>query len=219
MMRLPGVENELEALPGLHSLLIASPEVTDKGLVHLQGLSNLGILQISCPKVTDAGLVHLKPLRELHSLKLECSVTDAGMRHLRSLENLRRLECLGLSGDPVKKTKAVDALESPTQTEFVEVPLSDALEYLSHYHDIQFQLDDDALRAADVDIYASVTCTAKNVPLHEGLSSMLGPLGLDWMIGPKGLTITTPETVAAEYPELIKLRQALPNLQKAYAGW
>jgi Leucine Rich Repeat (LRR) protein len=70
----------------------ANSEITDAGLVHLQGLTELQELDLSGTQVTDAGLVHLEGLIQLESLDLlGTQVTDAGLVHLRGLTRIKSL--------------------------------------------------------------------------------------------------------------------------------
>ncbi len=65
-------------------------QITDAGLVRLNGLTELTSLGLSDTQVTDAGLVHLKGLTKLSSIFLHGTrVTDAGKNELRkALPNL-----------------------------------------------------------------------------------------------------------------------------------
>ena len=75
------------------------PDVTDAGLVPLEGLANLVELHLSkATKVTDAGLAHLRKLPRIEGLWLDgTSLTDAGLRHLKDLRTLKELY-LGATG-------------------------------------------------------------------------------------------------------------------------
>ena len=59
-------------------------QITDEGLVHLEGLTNLETLYLNDTQVTDAGLVHLKGLTKLEWLDLRnTEVTDKGVKKLQ----------------------------------------------------------------------------------------------------------------------------------------
>ena len=75
------------------------PEVTDAGLVPLEGLANLVELHLSkATKVTDAGVAHLRNLPRIEALWLDgTGLTDAGLRHLKDLRTLKELY-LGATG-------------------------------------------------------------------------------------------------------------------------
>ncbi len=83
----------LERLTGLKHLCLGwNMNISDEGLVHLQGLSSLEELWLTDTQVTDAGLVHLKELTSLQHIGLDGTrITDEGLVHLRSLPALRIL--------------------------------------------------------------------------------------------------------------------------------
>ena len=60
-------------------------QITDAGLVHLNGLTSLQTLYLGGPKFTDAGLAHLKGMTKLQELSLGYNkqVTDAGVAELK----------------------------------------------------------------------------------------------------------------------------------------
>jgi hypothetical protein len=65
-------------------------DMTDAGLVHLEGLTNLQVLGL--PQATDAGLEHLAGMTSLQELNLVGrQVTDAGLVHLAGLTSLEYL--------------------------------------------------------------------------------------------------------------------------------
>jgi predicted Zn finger-like uncharacterized protein len=67
-------------------------QITDKGLVHLNGLTSLETLYLSDTQVTDAGLEHLKDLTSLNTLFLNnTQITDGGLVHLTGLPSLTTL--------------------------------------------------------------------------------------------------------------------------------
>jgi hypothetical protein len=81
----------LQGLTGLQILGVYNTHVTDAGLAHLEGLTGLQRVSLSSTQVTDAGLVHLQGLTGLRDLYLNGSqVTDAGIAKLRmALPNCR----------------------------------------------------------------------------------------------------------------------------------
>ena len=87
-IRKPGglveVDTKSPDRPVTHEML-HGPMVTDRGLVHLKGLTSLQSLTLFGTQVTDAGLVHLKGLTSLQSLYLSgTKVTDAGVKELQA---------------------------------------------------------------------------------------------------------------------------------------
>ena len=82
--------------PGdLFGLFLASPEITDAGLVHVSGLTGLRELTVlgeSGMRVTDSGVAHLSGLTALRKLTLDDQeVSDAGLALLSGLTALRDL--------------------------------------------------------------------------------------------------------------------------------
>jgi hypothetical protein len=76
----------------LQWLGLPDSQVSDAGLVHLQGLTGLLGLWLSNTQVGDEGLTHLKKLTALQMLDLKhTQVSDAGLIHLQGLSSLRVL--------------------------------------------------------------------------------------------------------------------------------
>lgn len=101
---------ELEELPDLDTLDLASTAVTDEGLAVLKRLSGLRTLALSRTKITDAGLAHVAALAELRALLLyRTKITDAGIEHLKKLSNLKTVE---LKRTEVSKEAAQELRES-----------------------------------------------------------------------------------------------------------
>lgn len=82
----------LNGLPELDGLYMNRTAVTDNGLKSIASLSRLGGLGLGGTQVTDAGLVHLKSLTGLRDLRLNnTAVTNTGLEHLQGLVNLSNL--------------------------------------------------------------------------------------------------------------------------------
>ena len=94
---LKNLQGRLEEQPDLEVLVLCGSQVTDAGLVHLQGLKRLRLLHLADTQVTDAGLVHLQGLTQLRSLDLaRTQVTEDGVANLRdALPDCR----IGWNGD------------------------------------------------------------------------------------------------------------------------
>ena len=71
-----------------------------------------------------------------------------------------------------------DALKSPTQLEFIETPLSDVIDYLKDYHNIEIQLDNKALTDVGIGSDTPVTKNLKGISLRSALRLLLGDLEL-----------------------------------------
>ena len=82
----------LEGMTRLKRLNLYGTKITDSGLAHLEGLTQLQTLDLAYTTITDAGLVHLKGLTQLKSLSFQgTQVTDAGLVHLKGLTRLETL--------------------------------------------------------------------------------------------------------------------------------
>ena len=69
---------------GLQVLVLTSTRITDRGLLHLAGLSRLQELYLSNTQITDAGLAHFEQLSELRKLLIDGTrVTKSGVAELQ----------------------------------------------------------------------------------------------------------------------------------------
>ncbi len=83
----------LEGLTRLKRLSLINTVITNKGLVHLKGLTQLQVLDLSATKITDQGLAKLKGLVNLRELNLGLTkVTNAGLSELKGFTQLRKLD-------------------------------------------------------------------------------------------------------------------------------
>jgi hypothetical protein len=85
------------------------------------------------------------------------------------------------------------ALESPTEMEFIDVPLQDVVDYLKHKHGIEIQIDARALEDVGIGTDTPVTRRLKGVSLRSALQLVLRELDLTFVIQDEVLLITTPE--------------------------
>jgi hypothetical protein len=83
------------------------------------------------------------------------------------------------------------ALKSPTEVDFAQTPLQDALEYLKDYHEIRIWVDEAALADENVPMDTPVTLSLSGARLESVLNVMLTPLHLDYLIEDEMLKITT----------------------------
>ena len=89
------------------------------------------------------------------------------------------------------------ALDSPTELEFIETPLSDVIEYLKDLHKIEIQLDAKELHDVGVSSDVPVTLTLKGVPLRTALWVLLHNRKLTYVIDNEVLLITRQERADA----------------------
>ena len=95
------------------------------------------------------------------------------------------------------------ALCEETKFDFFDDSLADALSYLGQAHNLQIAVDQPALDEIGVTADATVNAQFSGIALRSGLSLVLRPLGLTYMIRDEVLTITTPQ--AAEQQTTLRL--------------
>jgi hypothetical protein len=88
------------------------------------------------------------------------------------------------------------ALEEPTELEFVETALGDVVGFLKDRHGIEIQLDLRALEAAGVASDTPVTIDLRGITLRSALRLLLRQLDLTYAVKDEVLLITTPEMAA-----------------------
>jgi hypothetical protein len=83
--------------PKVVVLQMANPDVTDRTLAHLRGMSRLRELDLNGTQVGDGGLPIVADLAALQSLRLrDTKITDEGFRRwLAPMESLRQLDLRG----------------------------------------------------------------------------------------------------------------------------
>jgi hypothetical protein len=84
-------------------------------------------------------------------------------------------------------------LDSSTQLEFFDAPLSDVVGFLKDFHAIQIQIDQEALKDVGIDKDEPVTCDLKGISLRSALNLFLRQLDLAYVVQDEVLLITTPE--------------------------
>lgn len=93
--------------------------------------------------------------------------------------------------------RAFRRLSYPTNVDFLDLPVEDAVTYLKDYHGVPTLYDRQAVEAANLRNDSPVTLKQNNVPLHWVLTRLLNPLGLDYFVGGPGLVVTTRAATAA----------------------
>ncbi len=94
-------------MKSLEELSLQSTQVTDEGLVHLQGLPRLKKL-ILPRQIGDEGLAHIRGLTSLQELLVYGEdITDVGLAHLKDLPSLKTLGLLSakITGDAVERLR------------------------------------------------------------------------------------------------------------------
>jgi hypothetical protein len=83
------------------------------------------------------------------------------------------------------------SLKSPTEVDFLDTPLRDALSYLKDYHAIQIWVNETALTEQGIAVDTPVTLSLRGERLESVLNVLLTPLHLDYLIEDEMLKITT----------------------------
>jgi hypothetical protein len=111
-----------------------------------------------------------------------------------------------------EEDRILRALAKPTQIEFVDLPLSDALHFLAEFHCISIRIDAEAVHAAEIPVDTPVTLKRDQVSFQRIANLLLAPLGLDWYIAGKEFIVTTRDAAAeASHHRVEKLLE--PELQ------
>ena len=122
-----------------------------------------------------------KQIRELRA-KLKKPVRSLGNQTIR-YDKLSEIEL-----------KIEAALDAKTTAEFVDVPLSDVIEFLTQMHQIPIMLDTAAIEEAGIaSSDEPVTISLKDAQLESLLNRMLSQLGLDFIVENDAMSITTKE--------------------------
>jgi hypothetical protein len=217
----PGVTDEglghLAKISGLRELMLAEVSVSNEGLRHLQGTQSLWKLWISSDQITDDGLITIGKLTELRELAVQANVTDKGMQYLGSLTKLETLRCLSLdqNSDRIRST-----LSSPTDFDFVKVPLLDACEYFADHHGAPIRVDYKALEASGVDPHdLTVTAVGQRESFGDCFRALLAPHGLEYRVESSGLVVTTVDVAGRDRRGILGLRRTLPSLKQVEVWW
>ncbi len=106
-------------------------------------------------------------------------------------------------GDNEKKIRA--ALDSKTELEFVDTPLSDVVDYLKDFHEIEIQIDNKALDDVGIGTDEPVNVRLKGVTLRSALDLILGQRKLSHLITDDVLLITS-----SDYAESVFVVKVYP---------
>jgi hypothetical protein len=105
----------------------------------------------------------------------------------------RRQNELVLGGNVAR---LMGALPDLTAIDFEETYLVDVLDYLEVKHDVDFHLDERAMRAANVTSDPPLTAKLEDVPLAIAIFAVLAPYDLTFHVRNEQLWVTSPEGAA-----------------------
>lgn len=111
------------------------------------------------------------------------------------------------------------ALDSTTELEFVETPLTDVVDFLKQRHGIEIQIDLKALNDANVALDTPITKNLKGVTLRSALKLMLRDLDLRCLIHDEVVLLTTTNVANGSLETRVYLvRDLLPKAIQADGG-
>lgn len=100
-----------------------------------------------------------------------------------------------------KEEKIFRSLDKPTNVEWQELPLEDAITYLAEFHGINIIIEKAALSEAGIALDQPVTLRLQGVRLESALNLLLEPVPLEWVIQDEVMKITTQEW-CEDHPEV-----------------
>ncbi|NQT17789.1 MAG: hypothetical protein HQ582_33855 [Planctomycetes bacterium] len=92
----------------------------------------------------------------------------------------------------------LEALDEPSEAMFIETPLLDVLDYLTHAHDVNIIVDQNGLDDAGVADDIPIDLDVAKIPLRSVLALILEPLELTWTIRDGVLLVTSEEEAEQE---------------------
>lgn len=110
-----------------------------------------------------------------------------------SIKEIKQIEGV----DTPANTRVAAALREQTQLKFVNVPLSDGLEFVSDLHDIDVDLDHAILKKAGIALTTPVTIDVRSVKLHVALKILLRPLKLGYVLRDGRLMVASRQDAVA----------------------
>lgn len=131
-------------------------------------------------------------------LLLAAAIVSGGLAAERSMAGedplgdavLQKPSVAPVSKDPVT-AKIRETLGHPTVIDFVETPLSEALQFLEDYHQVEFEIDGKALDELGIGADTPITHHTRDVTLRSALNRILRPLDLTYVVSDQALYITT----------------------------
>jgi len=99
----------------------------------------------------------------------------------------------------VSVKKIEQALKAPVEVDFVDLPLHDALNYLSEFARIPIEVDKKALDEVGVSTDLTLTLKLRGPALRSGLDLLLEPLTLTYVVGNGVLKVTTLEVAESTF--------------------
>jgi len=96
-----------------------------------------------------------------------------------------------------REEKLLSALQSDTEVNFPEIPLSEAMNYLSELHNVPIVIHRKYLEDYDVSVDQPINVSLKDISLKNALIQILDPIDLTYVVD-RDLILITPKDQAAE---------------------
>lgn len=120
-----------------------------------------------------------------------------------------------LAAKSANESKIAAALSQKTELDFAEQPLSDVLDYLKQRHEIEIQIDTNALTDAGIESDTPITRTIKGITFESAIDLIFSQLDLAWVIHDEVLLVTS----KAEAAKMVETRvYAVRDLLTGAAG-
>lgn len=126
----------------------------------------------------------------LKPAKLHCLV-DPKQGVIVTVKQVTAAEAAKLELVSLRRVAIHNALKKRVPLMMFHTPLEMGLQMAQGFAGISIEVDHAALRKAGVDMFQPVSAPGGNQTLAESLDALLSPLGLRYVIGENGITVTT----------------------------
>jgi hypothetical protein len=106
-------------------------------------------------------------------------------------ERRKKYKAVDLAQQGPNETKILAALDEKTELDFVDQPLTDVVDYLKQWHDIEIQLDNKALADVGMGSDMPITRNIKGITLRSALKLLLSEMDLTYVLRNEVLMITS----------------------------
>ena len=122
--------------------------------------------------------------------------------------------------------RIIRALDDETEFEFVDLPLTDVVEYLKQQHNIQIILDEQALLDEGIQPDEPINWSVSGISLRSALKIILEPLALTYVIqdevpyiAPRARDWFRWAGVVTEFQDQLQSPRSEPSAKKTTASW
>ncbi|MCA9025869.1 MAG: VWA domain-containing protein [Planctomycetaceae bacterium] len=111
----------------------------------------------------------------------------------RLTERRAKWRSVDLHQESPNEERILFEMDQDTELEFVDTPLSEAIEYIGQLHNITILIKEDILSDIGVPTDEPVNLIISNIRLRSAMKIMLEPLGLTWVVDDEVMYITSQE--------------------------